>query len=283
MSINRLFALMLAVVFSASPLLASAQDASASQRIAVIDVQRALKKSQFVRDALAEQDRKLKNLQNQIDGMLLQYDRLRQDLTRQAAVLSETQLSEKRDELNDLRETIRDKQDDAKELLQTLEDDMITPYIREVVLAAESLAKEEGYDLVLSREVVLYVDAEHDLTDEAAVLLETALQKKAKETDKESDQEENGEKPEDQSASTDKPKLTPSAPNAAKKNVEVLAARIRIGKGETLQEPYIISKSIEAADYEALMITAGEKDLFLNKKLNRTISKGDYILKPLLD
>ena len=41
------------------------------------------------------------------------------------------------------------------------------------------LALPEGYNLVLSREVVLYVQEEDDLTDEAAVLLEDVLQKKA--------------------------------------------------------------------------------------------------------
>ena len=77
---------------ASAPLISLAQTGAVDRpptRIGFVDAERLLKEVSHVRAAIDAQERELRNLQNQIEGLLGQYQKLKKDLERQQSILSE--------------------------------------------------------------------------------------------------------------------------------------------------------------------------------------------------
>ena len=153
------------------------------KKVGYVDVERLRSDSKMISAEVKKYDREIRNMQNQIDGLTAQYQKLKTDYDRQKSVLSDAQLAERQDEMRDLAKTIREMQDRTRDMLQEIDRTVFEPIIKQVATITNRIAKEENYDLVLRGDFVLYANKEYDLTDRIIEVLDQELEaaKQAKE------------------------------------------------------------------------------------------------------
>jgi Skp family chaperone for outer membrane proteins len=164
-------------------------------KIAVVDTEKAFQESVWGKKALEEMEKEASVWQKkgeQIDNVLT---KLESDLTKRQ------QFIDNKDEEQKLQDQIDSKRLEGQTLIQEgqaslkqKQQELMDPIIQEIKDLIKKIAMEDGYDLVLEKQldiykIVLYVNPELDITSKVTVMLDKSYkdknQIKAKESEKE--------------------------------------------------------------------------------------------------
>ncbi len=143
-------------------------------KIAVVDLQKAIVKSEKGRKAKAELDKEFQEKKREIDKKKKELENLRKQLEKETAILSEKAKKEKekeyRKKIRELQEMIQE----AKMDLMKREQELTNQIIKELVEQIRAYAKKNNYTLIIEkRGGVIYNDPSIDLTDKMIKLYDS--------------------------------------------------------------------------------------------------------------
>jgi len=144
------------------PVSVKAEDAL---KIATLDVQEVLYTSEAGKKASSDFETLRKSKQSILDKKGEAIDKLKDELDKQASVLS---LEAKKNKENELEQMLRDYQrtaQDSQAELKKKEAEVVEAILKGIHAVAEKIGKEEGYTLILERGLVIYSKKEVDITD----------------------------------------------------------------------------------------------------------------------
>ncbi len=164
---DALVAALIATVLLASSS-APAQAPSAPSRIAFVDIQRVLVRSQAGMAAREQLEKEKAQMQREIDTRRQEMDKLRDDLEKKGSLLTPEARREREESLERKRRDATRLADDFQRDLARKEQQLLVRVQQDLVLIIERLGKQKGYYMIVERRGagVLYATPEADLTDE---------------------------------------------------------------------------------------------------------------------
>lgn len=141
-----------------------------SEGVAVIDLQGAVMQTEDGIRAQATLKKLFDKRQQDLDGKQTQLSRARQDIDKQARLLSREALSRRVEtwqrEMMQLQTVFLD----YNKELQKKQNEITAPIIQKLVAIVGRLAKQSGYDIVIDKQAVPYARPDLDLTERAIQL-----------------------------------------------------------------------------------------------------------------
>lgn len=137
-------------------------------RIAYVDVQRVLARSAAGVAAREQLERDKASKQKEVEARRGEIDKLREELEKKGALLSQDARREKQDALERKVRDLRRLADDFQKELEKKEQGLLQQALQEIAGIIERVGKQKGYMMVLERRAagVLYGSPEIDITDE---------------------------------------------------------------------------------------------------------------------
>lgn len=155
----RALAFALAFTASLAPAVASADG------VAVVDLQGAVMQTEDGLRAQASLKKQFDRAQKDLDAKQIQMQKMRQDIEKQAKVLSREAIAKRMDswqrEMLQLQTTFVEYNKD----LQKKQGELTQPIVKKMVSIIERIARREGYGLVIDRQAAPYARADLDLTE----------------------------------------------------------------------------------------------------------------------
>ncbi|MGH7307665.1 MAG: OmpH family outer membrane protein [Candidatus Rokuibacteriota bacterium] len=147
---------------------AQAQAPSASSRIAFVDIQRVLVRSQAGMAAREQLEREKAQMQREIDTRRQEMDKLRDDLEKKGSLLTAEARREREESLERKRRDAARLADDFQRDLARKEQQLLVRVQQDLVVIIERLGKQKGYYMIVERRGagVLYATPDADLTDD---------------------------------------------------------------------------------------------------------------------
>jgi outer membrane protein len=139
--------------------------AASADGVAVVDLQGAVMQTEDGLRAQAQLKKLFDRSQKDLDAKQIQMQRTRQDIEKQARVLSREAIAKRMDawqrEMLSLQTTFVEYNKD----LQKKQGEMTQPIVKKMVGIIERIARREGYGLVIDRQAAPYARADLDLTE----------------------------------------------------------------------------------------------------------------------
>ncbi len=146
-------------------LLLVAGAARAEQRVAVVDVQRAVMQTEDGLRAQATLKKVFDSRQQELNRKQQELGKQKEDIEKQSKVLSKDALQKRVDDwqkqMVDLQQTFQEYSKD----LEKRQKEMTDPIFEKIMGIVKRLATTENYDLVIDKATVAYVRTDLDLTD----------------------------------------------------------------------------------------------------------------------
>ena len=134
-------------------------------KIAFVDIDIITGRSRYVRRVLESLDKQIGERRASLERDQTEYVRLKEEIERKRAVLSDKELEVLTRQSRELRLTIDDEEAELQKFMTGVEKDQMGPAFDRVLGAIEALGKEERFDLILRGEVVLFGNPALNLTD----------------------------------------------------------------------------------------------------------------------
>lgn len=158
------------VILAACALLSSGSVLAQSPgaRIGYVDVQRVLARSASGAAAREDLERDKASKQKEIDARRTEAEKLREELEKKGALLSQESRREKQDTLERKVRDLRRMADDFQKELEKKEQGLLQAALQEITGITERFGKQRGYLIIVERRGagVVYVSPEADVTDE---------------------------------------------------------------------------------------------------------------------
>lgn len=166
--------------------------AQAELKIAVVDTDKVFAESVWGKNVMLEMEKEREKWQKEGERIDREIAELEEKLSKQRTFFEDKEEEQKL--LNDIDRKRMEGQrlvDEGQESLRQKRDSLLGPILEEVNNIIRKLAIEEGYDLVLEKQlIVLYLKPELDITSKVTVMLDKVYKDKyatkAKETEKSS-------------------------------------------------------------------------------------------------
>jgi len=164
-------------------------------RIAVVDTEKAFQESVWGKKALEEMEKEAAGWQKEGEQIDNEITKLEEDLTKRQQFL------DNKDEEQKLQDQIDSKRLEGQNLIQKgqaslkqKQQELMDPIIQEIKDLIKKIAMEDGYDLVLEKQldiykIVLYVNPELDITSKVTVMIDKSYKDKNQSKVKESEKE----------------------------------------------------------------------------------------------
>jgi outer membrane protein len=156
------------VVFVALALLIAGAAAGAEDvKIGIVDIEQALSSTDEGKAAREEMNRKFREARAQLEPMMEQHKALSEELQGKKYVLSDEALFEKQVQLAELANKIKSKEEELQGQLKIEQGKMLAPLQNKMQGIIETIGKEQGFTLILSRNnpYVMYSREALDITD----------------------------------------------------------------------------------------------------------------------
>ncbi|MDP2167867.1 MAG: OmpH family outer membrane protein [Thermodesulfovibrionales bacterium] len=137
---------------------------AAGLKIGFVDLQQALNESSTGKKAKTELEAIIKEKQAVIGNKVSARDKLREELERQAVVLSEKAKKAKTEDLERLEKEVDRLIADSNDEVQKKQREREMVILKELEGVIEKLAEDEGFTIIFPADVILYVKDEIDLT-----------------------------------------------------------------------------------------------------------------------
>jgi Skp family chaperone for outer membrane proteins len=146
-------------------------------KVAYVDVENVLTQSKYVRTVVktAEQRlevEKLSERRKAIDVKLDEYTQITDELKRKSGVMTDDARKEMEGKSLTLIQEIERERSQLNEAMKTIEQEQMEPVLDEILKVVREVGFDEGYDLVLRGEVVLYASDKADITKKVIARLD---------------------------------------------------------------------------------------------------------------
>lgn len=147
---------------------------SAENKIAVVDMNRALKEVKQGKKAMVNLQKKAQQYDQELKGLQDEADKLRKDLENTAMLLKpEARLNKERDYERVVRR-LRDRQRDAKQELMEAERDAFNPILRNMTGIIQQLGTQGGYSLITEAKSAFFYLPSADITNQVIAAYDKA-------------------------------------------------------------------------------------------------------------
>ena len=148
---------------------------AAETKIGVIDMKKVLSSSTSGQKAQGIIEQKMKSLQGSFKNEENDLIALQKEIEKKSSAWSDTVKREKAAAFQKKRNDLAAKQEDANLELKKLREQHVNPILKKLEDIVEKVAKDEGYSLILPRNVVLYTSEAADISDKVTAELNKAM------------------------------------------------------------------------------------------------------------
>ena len=135
-------------------------------KIAFVDIDIVISRSRYVRRVVESLKKQIEGKRDSLERTQTDYLRLKEEIERKRAVLSDKELEALTRQSRELRLTIDDKESELQKFMTDADKDQMGPASDRVRGVVEALGKEERFDLILGGEVVLFSNPALNLTNQ---------------------------------------------------------------------------------------------------------------------
>ena len=135
-------------------------------KIAFVDIDIVIGRSRYVRRVVESLKKQIEGKRDSLERTQTDYLRLKDEIERKRAVLSDNELQALTRQSRELRLTIDDEESELQKFMTDADKDQMGPASDRVRSAIEALGKEERFDLILRGEVVLFSIPALNLTNQ---------------------------------------------------------------------------------------------------------------------
>ena len=150
--------------------------ASAEFKMAYVDIHQAIEKSAMGKKAKDEMKKEADKKNKELEKKKADLDKMGEDIEKKKSVLSEEALQKRGQELQVEAQKFRETVSKAQAELAKKENELLEPIVTKVKAVIEKISKEKGISMVIqsnqNAQIVLYANAESNLTDEVVKALE---------------------------------------------------------------------------------------------------------------
>ncbi len=146
---------------------------AAEAKIGYVDVERISAESTYLKQMLSNIETELEAKRKNIREKEEAYQRLRDELRQKESVMTEAQLDSMRKESRRLLTEIQNDTDDVQRMLRRAEREQMDPAFNLIIETIQAIGREEGFDLVLRGDYVLYGKANLDITEQVIKRLDS--------------------------------------------------------------------------------------------------------------
>jgi len=164
MTLKRLLAIVLTLM--AVPALWAQQDEAT--KVGFVDTQVVLNESETIREIVGEIDEELGNQARRIEQQKQKAETLRSELETRSSVLSDSARRAKEQEVIDVLSRVEELEFRFRREFQRKQRRAVEPILTEMLKVVRKVANEEGFDLVVRGEMVLYGNNAVDLAGRVA-------------------------------------------------------------------------------------------------------------------
>jgi outer membrane protein len=141
-------------------------DASAQQKIAVVDVQHAVMQTEDGIRAQATLKKLFDRRQQELDGKQNELQRAREDIEKQSRVLSREALQKRMEDWQRRMVELQTVFVDYNKELQKKQGELTGPIIKKMMGVISRIAKKSGYELIIDKQAAPYARSDLDLTEQ---------------------------------------------------------------------------------------------------------------------
>ena len=140
------------------------QGLATAPRVGFVDIEIVLGSSQAIRNIMTGVDAELARLSSEIDRKEREVRRLRGSLQQQGSILSEAERQRRQQEALDLMSEVEEMDLQFRRRVREAQQSTIDPLLEEVIRIIGEVGRDEGFDLIVRGEMVLYGRSTADLT-----------------------------------------------------------------------------------------------------------------------
>lgn len=134
-------------------------------RVGFVDIDGVTRRAKFYRDMVAELEKEVESKKASILSKSEKLVGMGKELKKQRSVLSDAEYEKKDKEITELGREIEDEQKVVNQLMAKNNEEKVAPAVDRILKTVKEVAQEEGYDLVVTGELVLYNSAAVDLSE----------------------------------------------------------------------------------------------------------------------
>ena len=151
-------------------------------KIAVIDLQQVVRKSEAGQQALAKLQAKFDTLKKQLEAKEAELRKFKEDLEKKAPLLSPEAREEKEREYQKMLREYQAQREDAQYEMKQAEQKALQPIMKDLEKVVKKMAQDEGYDLLLEKRMpgVYWTSPSIDITDHIVELYNQYRRKQSK-------------------------------------------------------------------------------------------------------
>ncbi len=148
-------------------------------KIAVIDMQAVVRQSQAGQQALVKLQQKFDTLKQKLQKKESEIKKLKQELEKKAPLLSPEARQEKERQYQKMLREYQAQREDAQFEMRQAEQEALKPILKDLRHVVKDMAKKEGYDLILEKNMpgVYWASPQLDLTKHVIELYNQYLQR----------------------------------------------------------------------------------------------------------
>jgi outer membrane protein len=170
----------LAALAAIAPPAARAAD---GPKIGYVDVQQVAARSRSIQGEIKAVEQKLKVQQDEIEIMIRDFGKARDDLRARRSVLTAAEVAKQEEKVEKMRDDIELKRLDIDKQWRKTESDVMGPAVDRIIETVRAVGKRDGYDLILTSDIVIFAAEKINLT----ALIVEELDKGAPKSDAKSD------------------------------------------------------------------------------------------------
>ena len=155
---------------------------TAQVKIAVIDMQKVVRKSVAGQKAMEKLNKKLKNLQKQLRAKQDEINAFKEDIEKKGPLMNEAARAEKEREYKKAFRDLQDEKEDAQFEMRQAETKSMEPILKELEKVVSRIGEEDKYTLILDKNMpgIYFINSDVDITDEVIKVYDDQVKSKNK-------------------------------------------------------------------------------------------------------
>jgi len=138
--------------------------AEGAPKIGYVDVKAVATRSNSIQSGVKSAEGKLKVKQDEIESRVRELRDAKKDLDTQRSVMSEDEVKKQERKVQEMRDKVDGMQLDIDKELRRTESEVMGPAVDRIIEAVKRIGKAQGFDLVLTNDIVIYGAETLDLT-----------------------------------------------------------------------------------------------------------------------
>ncbi len=146
---------------------------SEAEKVGYVDVKAVATRSSSIQGAVKGAEEKLRVKQEELEIQIRDYRGAQKELEARKSVLTEDEAKKQKQKIEGMRDAIDASQSQIDKELRKTENDVMGPAVERIIAAVQKLGKEQGYDLILTQDIIIYGSPALDLTPQVVRMLDS--------------------------------------------------------------------------------------------------------------